>query len=498
MRHRRGSIRHSTRAAAVILGLAGLAWTSGCSAPEEQASAQSGGQDSDGALDVRLVGHHDLQGRQSLQVKTRADAANGSWAYVGHSPNNRTDPEEPILNPITGRKEWNGTSILDITDPARPRLVWHIPNEMGGVNSRGVHVVYDYKFNSNPPGRDYLIRSWDNGKEMKFQIFDITTRDTDPSRITLVSEITGTPPNSCGPGCGGKLIERAHKGFWSSESGLFYSASGEPGFRTTIMHIWDLKDPKMPKFVGRAWLRGQKEGEPGFEGQYVHHPIVDERNKRVYIGFRNSGWVGAWDISNPAMPKPIWAVDTSPPGRGPHTITPIHYEAVPNFKGDALPRTYAFVTDEAGGGADMAPCASGVRAKAYMFDITHESHPFNVATWQVPVGNFCDKGGRFGPHQHAELVNSELNRFENKLAWVAYFNAGVRVVDLADPYNLREVGYFIPKTNANSHPIAPGQKTAIQINDVTIDHRGLAYATDRVGTGLFILQYTGRRTSTSN
>jgi hypothetical protein len=42
-----------------------------------------------------------------------------------------------------------------------------------------------------------------------------------------------------------------------------------------------------------------------------------------------------------------------------------------------------------------------------------------------------------------------------------------------------------------SHPIGEGQPTAIQINDVTIDHRGLAYATDRVGTGLFVLEYTG-------
>jgi hypothetical protein len=29
------------------------------------------------------------------------------------------------------------------------------------------------------------------------------------------------------------------------------------------------------------------------------------------------------------------------------------------------------------------------------------------------------------------------------------------------------------------------------MNDVDIDHRGLAYASDRVGTGLFILEYTG-------
>jgi hypothetical protein len=202
------------------------------------------------------------------------------------------------------------------------------------------------------------------------------------------------------------------------------------------------------------------------------------------------GWVAG--ISDPARPKMVWSYDTNPPGRGPHTVSPIVYNEVPNFKGDALPRTYAFVTDEAGGGADMKPCASGVRSKAYMFDITHESHPMPVSTWQVPVGNFCDKGGRFGPHQHAETVNSELNRFQDKLAWIAYFNAGVRVLDLSDPYNLKEVGYYIPRTNKNSHPLAKGQPTAIQINDVEIDHRGLCYATDRVGTGLFILEYTGR------
>ena len=40
-----------------------------------------------------------------------------------------------------------------------------------------------------------------------------------------------------------------------------------------------------------------------------------------------------------------------------------------------------------------------------------------------------------------------------------------------------------------------GQPTAIQINDVDIDHRGLAYASDRVGSGLFIFEYTGKKGS---
>jgi hypothetical protein len=88
-----------------------------------------------------------------------------------------------------------------------------------------------------------------------------------------------------------------------------------------------------------------------------------------------------------------------------------------------------------------------------------------------------------------------LNRFEDKLAWVAYFNAGVRVVDLSDPYNLREVGHYMPRHNANSHPLIEGQPTAIQTNDVDIDHRGLAFISDRAGAGMHVLEYTGAKRS---
>ena len=454
---------------------------------------------SDGAQNVRLVGFNDLQGREALVVTTKSDPANGSWVYVGHHESYWDD--KPKLNPITRAMEWNGTSILDIADPSKPKLVWHIPNA-SNRNSRGVTVVYDYKFDSS--GRDYLMRNsealteGETGLDVKFQIFDITTRSTDPSKIALVSEITGTPPNSCGPGCGGKFILRAHKGWWSQETGYLYTAAGEPGFRNIVIQIFDMKDPKAPKFVGRAWIPGQKDGEPGYEGQYAHHPVVDEDHKRLYVGYRGAGQAAAFDISNPARPTLVWEVDMNPPHRGPHTVSPIVYDTVPNFGKDALPRTYAFIVDEAGGAADMSPCPGGVRSASYMLDITTEKKPWPVSVWQVPVGNFCDKGGRFGPHQSAETVNGKINRFADKLAWIAYFNAGIRIVDLADPYAIKEVGYYIPKTNRNSHPIVKGQKTAIQINDVDIDHRGLVYASDRVGTGLFVLEYTGRKPGRTN
>ncbi|NNC66241.1 MAG: hypothetical protein HKN84_15770 [Gammaproteobacteria bacterium] len=452
----------------------------------------------DEAHNVALIGYHHMQGRQALQVTTKSDSVNGNWVYVGHVPNTRT--RDATLNPITGRNEWNGTSIIEISDPSNPQLIWHIPNEVN-ANSRSVSVVYDYAFDSDPSGRDYLIRNSEAGEDLKFQIFDITARSTNPSRIELVAEITATPENSCGPGCGGTLINRAHKGYWSPDTGLFYSASGEPGFRTTLVHIWDLKNPADPQFVGRAWLPGQKEGEEGFEEQYVHHPIVDEANNRIYAGFRiGSGHVASWDISDPANPELVWSYDTSPPGRGPHTVSPIVYDAVPNVTAadGELPRTYALVSDE----YDGLECPHGLKSRVYMFDITHETHPMPVSTWQVPIGDFCDIGGNFGPHQHAETVNGYLNGFEEKVAWVAYLNAGVRVLDISDPQNLKEIGYYIPKTNASPRP-AQARPGVIQLTDVDIDHRGLVYASDRsgesclgqdescVGTGLFVFQYTG-------
>lgn len=483
---------------AVVALCAGFAGCQSSDTPAEAApSATAAPADplAESAENVRLVGYNDLQGRTALVTTTKSDPVNGNWVYIGHHESFRDG--KPLMNPITNKMEFNGTSILEISDPSKPKYVWHIPNETNR-NSRSTSVVYDYKFDGS--GKDYLIRNsealteGENGTDLKYQIFDITSRDSDPSKISLVGEITGTPPNSCGPGCGGLFVRRAHKGWWSQETGLFYAASGEPGFRNIIVQIFDLKNPTAPKLLGRAWIPGLKDGEPGYEGQYSHHPMVDEVNHRMYVGYRNAGGQAAsFDITDPSKPTLVWSIDMNPPHRGPHTVLPIVYDTVPNFGPSALPRTYAFITDEAGGAADMKPCASGVRAAAYMLDITTETKPFPVSVWQVPVGNFCEKGGRFGPHQSADTQNGVMIRHTDKLAWIAYFNAGVRVVDLSNPYALKEVGHYLPKTNERSYPIADGQPVAIQMNDVDIDHRGLAYAVDRVGTGLFILEYTGAK-----
>ena len=87
--------------------------------------------------------------------------------------------------------------------------------------------------------------------------------------------------------------------------------------------------------------------------------------------------------------------------------------------------------------------------------------------------------------------------FYQKLAFIAFFNAGVRAVDVRDPYHPREVGYFIPAitkaTDERCITVDGRQrcKTAIQTNNVETDERGYIYIVDRAKTGLHILEVAG-------
>ena len=131
-----------------------------------------------------------------------------------------------------------------------------------------------------------------------------------------------------------------------------------------------------------------------------------------------------------------------------------------------------------------------------MVDVTTESRPQSQANFQVPEssGDFCSRGGRFGPHS----TNEEFGPpFYQKIVVVAYFNAGVRAVDIRDPFNPKEVAFFIPATTGNTDfrcamiNGAQSCKMAIQTNNVATDDRGFIYIVDRANSGLHILELSG-------
>jgi hypothetical protein len=104
----------------------------------------------------------------------------------------------------------------------------------------------------------------------------------------------------------------------------------------------------------------------------------------------------------------------------------------------------------------------------------------------APYGSFCDKGGRFGPHNQSQLQYNPNVEKQGNLSYVTWFNAGLRVYDIRDEFLPREVGYFVPADPVERR--GPLPKTLVtQTEDVLVDARGYAYITDK-NHGLFVLR----------
>ena len=127
-----------------------------------------------------------------------------------------------------------------------------------------------------------------------------------------------------------------------------------------------------------------------------------------------------------------------------------------------------------------------------------------MSNFNVPEagGNFCSRGGRFGAHSSNE---NQPPMYAGRLVFVAWFNAGVRAIDIRDPYRPVEAGYYVPaftgRTAKRCVRKADGAercKVAIQTNNVEVDDRGYIYIVDRASSGMHILQLTGSARKIAN
>ncbi|HSI01677.1 MAG TPA: hypothetical protein VLA02_13825, partial [Reyranella sp.] len=76
------------------------------------------------ASNMKLLGWSDLQARSAYQPTIHKQGER-FIAYIGH--HGGTDDIPTPVNPMTGQAEPNGTSIVDVTDPASPKYLRHIP-----------------------------------------------------------------------------------------------------------------------------------------------------------------------------------------------------------------------------------------------------------------------------------------------------------------------------------------------------------------------------------
>lgn len=440
----------------------GLAWAQGHGVESEN---------------MELVGFEDLHGRSAYQPVIHRQG--GRWiAYVGLH-----DGAE--LNPLNGAVEGNGTMVVDVTDPRKPAALSHIPgdrvNPAEKSNAQMAQVC-------DVAGGTYLLR--DVGKK-RVELWNVT----DPAHPRFASTVV-------------EGLKDTHKNWWECETAVAYLPVGDPKWRNRMTKIYDLSNPARPAFIRDFGLVGQEPGatiEP--VPPVIHGPI--SYSGRVYFayGSSNNGILQIVDrgklLKKDQTPTPenllnpqVGRLDMAP-FWGSHTTYPLMGIPIADFANDSggKIRDFLVVTSE----TTQNSCR-GSRHFVFFVEITDPTRPFSVANFQVTEssGNFCQRGGRFGPHATNE---SFTPLYYKKLVFISYFNAGVRAVDVRDPFRPAEAGFYIPATTGKTKPTCAtidGQescKVVIQTNNVEVDERGWIYIVDRAGTGMHILGLTGEARS---
>lgn len=150
--------------------------------------------------------------------------------------------------------------------------------------------------------------------------------------------------------------------------------------------------------------------------------------------------------------------------------------------GRSTQRDFVAVVNEA-----LSEGCGGTQQKVWMIDVTDEAKPVVASTWAFDPkpGNFCARPGRIGAHASQESFSDIYYR---RILFIAHFNAGVRALDIRDPYKPREIAYYVPE----------GRGRAVTTNNVEVDDRGYIYIVDRHGLGMHILRLAGEARRVAN
>jgi hypothetical protein len=366
---------------------------------------------------LAAIGHSDLGGfGDGMQVMRAGDAL-----YVGHFGTSGA-----------------GTSILDASDPTDLRLVNQIPAPAGAHTHKvqvadGLLLVNHERFRGGSPDR------------VGMAVHDLT----DPFRPRQIGWFDST-------GAG------VHRIVWPGGPYAYVSATPD-GFDDRIWLIVDVSDPTHPIEAGRWWWPGQhvaageRRSWPDGRRYAAHHALLD--GNIAYLGYGDAGLV-VLDVSDPRHPHFLANLAWSP-GGDTHTCLPL-----PD-------RGLLVVTDET-----VTDRCAGEEHLVRLVDVADPTDPRVVSICPPPDATYCDHGLRFGPHNTHENRPGSYRSAE--LVFVTYFNAGLRVYDVADPGRPVDVAHWIPPT--------PDGQEAVQINDVFVSADLDIYVTDRINGGVYAVR----------
>jgi hypothetical protein len=394
---------------------------------------------------IEALSYHDLRGRPGFKLALH-QAGSRLFLYVAHL--------------------WHsGWSVLDVTDPLAPKQVgsWS-----GPPNTWTLQVTIRDGLMATSMER--IQSGWGGNGEEPFDegviLWDLSDPVAPSRRGTFRTSHHGT-----------------HRNLFDS-SGLLHLSARMTGYNGAIHVMVDVSDPDAPREVGRFHMHGQhaSNGERSSRDWLdLHGPAVRQGNL-AYLPYSSAGLV-ILDIASPDKPVMVGNLEVHPPlgsGIAVHTVLP-----VPGRQGMVIINSEAL--------AERCDESVGYAA---VVDVSDPRKPKIISLFPTPVpppgadySSFCERGGRFGPHNQHMTTGDPVLFDGHGVCFLTYFNAGLRVYDVRDPYLVREVAYLIPNDPPKRYGPLPTD-LVVQVEDVLVDSRGIVYFTEK-NSGLYIAEWKG-------
>jgi choice-of-anchor B domain-containing protein len=359
----------------------------------------------------------------------RGTNMNDNWGW--------TDPVTKREIAILGRTD--GTSFVDVTDPINPRYLGDLPKTKGSPSSawRDMKVYKDHVF----------IVS-DNAAEHGMQVFDMTRLRTVKTPQVFKPDVTYDRINS------------AHNIVANEETGFMYTVGNSGGGETCGggYHMIDVRTPKKPKFAG--CFGDPKTGSAGtgysHDAQCVtyHGPDKKYAGKEICVG-SNENAISIADLTDKKNPVAI--------SRASYPNVAYAHQAW--FTDD---HRFLYLNDEGDESTGKGEAAKGTRT--LVWDLADLSDPIlvkeHVGTSKAIDHNLYVKGDRM---------------------YQANYTSGLRILDVSDPRNPKEVGFM------DTHPGDDGTPSFAGAWSVYPYFKSGAIVVTSIGEGVFFVRDMSRK-----
>jgi choice-of-anchor B domain-containing protein len=352
---------------------------------------------------------------------------NDVWGWV--------DPETGKEYALVGRVD--GTAFVDISDPTNPVYVGELPLTEGAQPNawRDIKVYQDHA---------YIVA--DGAGQHGVQVVDLTRlRAYAGTTIPLEADTVYTG------------IASAHNIVINEESGFAYAVGVNSGGETCGggLHMIDIREPKNPKFAGcfADTETGSQRTGYSHDAQCVmyHGPDSQYTGREICIG-SNETAISIADVTDKESPKAI--AHASYPNVG--------YTHQGWFTDD---HRYFYVDDELDEMSGTVP-----RTRMLVWDLADLDDPQLIKEYL------------------GETASSDHNLYiRGNLLYAANYASGLRILDITNPLEPKEVGFFDTQPVGENVPAFTGAWSNYPFFPSGV------IAVSSIEQGLFLLRYRPTR-----